>query len=80
MLFHCAGLLVALTPFATVKAGTNRVLHILRQHQGNKQKQKAEIRKVVDKYFDFRKISKEALGPYWNKLTSTRQQEYVKAF
>lgn len=67
-------------PLETVKTGTNKVLHILKEQGGNKQQQRAEIRKIADQYFDFHMMSKRALGPYWKKLTPAKRQQYVKAF
>lgn len=67
-------------PLATVKQGTNQVLHILQEHSSNQQQQETKIRGVVDKYFDFHMMAKQALGPYWNKLKPAKQNDYVKAF
>lgn len=68
------------SPLDTVKTGTNDVLHILQGHSASRQQQRAEIRKIADNYFDFHMMSKQALGPYWNKLAPAKQQAYVKAF
>jgi phospholipid transport system substrate-binding protein len=68
------------TPLDTVKTGTEKVLHILGEHAGNKQKRRAEIRMVVDEYFDFGEIAKRALGPHWQKQPPEKQREYVQAF
>lgn len=73
-------LMASSSPLETVKAGTENVLHILKEQAGNQQKRRAEIRRVVDHYFDFDEMAKRALGPYWNEQPAAKQQEYVQAF
>ncbi|MDY0040478.1 MAG: ABC transporter substrate-binding protein [Desulforhabdus sp.] len=67
-------------PLETVQTGTEKVLTILKQQTGNEQKRRAEIRTVVDQYFDFEEMAKRALGPEWNNQPAARQQDYVRAF
>ncbi len=67
-------------PLETVKTGTEKVLHILKMEVGNTEKRRAEIRKVVDEYFDFDEMAKRALGPSWKEQPPVKQQEYVGAF
>jgi len=78
--FLASQVIAASTPVEAVKAGTEKVLNILKEQPGNKQKQRAEIRKVVDEYFDFDEMAKRALGPHWNEQPPAKQQEYVQAF
>lgn len=67
-------------PLETVQAGTDKVLQILKEQAGSEQKRRAEIRKVVDQYFDFDEMAKRALGPQWNQQSAEKQREYVQAF
>jgi len=67
-------------PLDTVQSGTEKVLTILKQQTGNEQRRRAEIRTVVDQYFDFEEMAKRALGPEWNNQPATKQQDYVGAF
>lgn len=61
--------IAAENPQAVIKAGTDRVLQILRKYPENTQVRREKIRaavdKYVDEYFDFDQIAKYALGPRW---------------
>jgi len=68
------------TPLETVEVGTNKVLQILKAESGNKQKRRADIRTVVNEYFDFDAMARRALGPHWNEESPAKQQEFTELF
>jgi phospholipid transport system substrate-binding protein len=68
------------SPVDVVKTGTEKVLHVLKEHSANRHERREEIRKTVNEYFDFTEMGKRALGPHWKDLSPQKQQEYVQAF
>jgi phospholipid transport system substrate-binding protein len=77
----CASLgMAADNPVAVVKTGTDQVLQLLREYPGNAQVRREKIRAVVDNYFDFDGIAKNALGPHWKQQPNEKQQEFTRDF
>ena len=67
-------------PQDVVKTGTDQVLQILKEYPQDTQTRREQVRAVVDKYFDFKGVSKLALGPPWNKQPPEKQQEFARDF
>jgi phospholipid transport system substrate-binding protein len=78
--FLVSPVIASSTALETIKAGTDRVLQILKQQAGSKQTRRAEIRKVVDEYFDFNEMARRSLGPLWRRQSPEKQQEFTLAF
>lgn len=67
-------------PLATVKAGTKRVLDLLKEYPENSPYLKRKIRAVVDRYFDFQAIAMNALGPWWRQQPPEKLKAFTREF
>jgi len=73
----------AATPKETVKTGVNNILKILTDPAFKakaKDEQIATISKEIDHIFDFKELSKRALGRGWKKMNAEQQKEFVGLF
>jgi len=72
------------TPLATVQTAISKVMTIIDdvslQGEASKTEQVKQIEVIVDKVFDYEKLSRQALGKNWNGITADQQQEFVKLF
>jgi len=69
---------------AALQAPINHVVDILRDPRFEdpvlKQDQQKEIRKYIDKVFDFKGISRLAVGPYWRRFAPEEKARFTKLF
>ncbi|MDR3569456.1 MAG: ABC transporter substrate-binding protein [Syntrophobacteraceae bacterium] len=68
------------SPQAIVQTGTNQVMQLLREYPLNSPTLKPKIRAVVDNYFDFQAIAKNAIGPEWRQQTPEKRKQFTRAF
>ena len=68
------------TPLAVVQTGTNQVIHLLREYPPNSPSLTQKVRAVVDNYFDFHAIAKNALGPEWKQQPPAKRQQFTRDF
>jgi phospholipid transport system substrate-binding protein len=70
---------LAATPTSYVKGILNEVMRIQNDPaQANTRKQ--AIRRIIQRSFDFNQMSADALGPTYNRLSSSQRQEFKKIF
>jgi phospholipid transport system substrate-binding protein len=70
-------------PMEIIKSGTQQVLNIIGCHNGEHiqvKRHRQEILKIVDEYFDFREMSRRALGRPWKGLTPDKQDSFASLF
>ncbi|MCB9480592.1 MAG: ABC transporter substrate-binding protein [Desulfobacteraceae bacterium] len=76
----------ALSPIESIKKPTENIISILKSEKYKnlspelKEEQWNEIWSVVKDSFDFKLISRLALGKYWNSFSSDQQLEFQKLF
>lgn len=74
----------AQTPLQVIRAGTNRVLEMIRPCQPGESisvhKYKNQILDIVNDYFDFKEMAMRTLGPEWRKISPQQQNEFATLF
>ena len=73
----------AATPKETIETGVNKLLATLSDPAFKakaKDEQVAQIGEVIDTIFDFKELSRRALGREWKKMTAEQQKEFVPLF
>lgn len=87
--FLCSFLLMPVTvqagePVTLIKQTINEVIDILKDEELKKQenilKRRAEVRRVIEKRFDFEEMSKRSLALHWKKRTPEERQEFIPLF
>jgi phospholipid transport system substrate-binding protein len=72
----------AQSPQQVIQDGAEKVRKILKKKtkKGSpaERKQKAELKKVVDKFLDYPELSRRSLGPHWKDRTDEEQKEFTK--
>ena len=81
----CLGLwgaqaIAAEDPVAVVKTGTEQIVKILKQNPQDIAARRKQIEAVVDGYFDFDAIARDAVGRQWSSLPPEKQQEFTQEF
>lgn len=71
---------LAATPTEYVKGILNDVMRIQNDPAASEQTRKEAIRGIIRKNFDFEHMSKDSLGPTYNRLGSPQRQEFQKIF
>jgi len=75
---------IALSPMQALQAPINHVIGILTdprfEDSATAQDQQREIRKHVDKIFDFKGISRLAVGRYWKRFTPQERATFTALF
>ncbi|MGH7812975.1 MAG: MlaC/ttg2D family ABC transporter substrate-binding protein [Candidatus Binataceae bacterium] len=74
------GIAAAGGPMATVKSTVDRAMPILRDHQTPLAQRQDALRKIIAANFDFKEMSKSALGRHWWEITPAQQGEFTKTF
>ncbi len=67
-------------PLAVVQTGTNQVIHLLKEYPPNSPSLTHKVRAVVDDYFDFHAIAKNALGPEWKRQPPAKREQFAQDF
>ncbi len=87
--FLCSFLLISVTvqagePESLIKQTINEVIDILKEEELKKQEnilqRRAEVRRVIEKRFDFEEMSKRSLALHWKKRTPEERQEFIPLF
>lgn len=76
--------LAALSPEELVKQTSQRMLNALQQEKGTIKKDPQRVRKLVDEivlpHFDFKLMTRLALGRFWRRASASQQAELVEQF
>jgi phospholipid transport system substrate-binding protein len=71
-------------PKETVEVGINKVFDVLKdpalQADEKRQERREKLSGILNEYFDYREMSKRALGKQWNKLSGNERDEFVPIF
>jgi len=67
-------------PMATVKSTVNQAMPILRDRQTPLAERQDALRKIIAANFDFKAMSRSAMGRHWRDITSAQQDEFTKQF
>ena len=67
-------------PLTVVKTTVNQALTVLRDKQTPTATRQQQLRDIVSATFDFRTMSKSAMGYYWKQITPDQQQEFQNVF
>lgn len=71
-------------PTDSMKTTIDEVLRILRDKElkqpGRSEERRQQLEKVVEARFDYREMSRRALGAPWNSLSDQEKQEFVSLF
>jgi len=70
------------SPKGEVEAVINEVVRIAQTLPGdeNTSKRRAELRQVINPWFDFAEMAKRSLGAEWRNCTAEQQQDFVDVF
>ena len=67
-------------PMTVVETTVNQALTVLRDKQTPTATRQQQLRDIVSATFDFRTMSKSAMGYYWKQITPDQQQEFQNVF
>lgn len=71
-------------PIDEIRGPIDEIIQILRDPQYKNASRKADQRQkiwvIIDKFFDFKEISRRALARFWKKFTPAQQKEFVDVF
>ena len=67
-------------PTERVKSGVDQVVRILEDQAAAAPERRAAIRRVAEGMFDFRELSRRALGRHWPGLSESDREEFVGLF
>jgi len=67
-------------PMTVVKTTVNQALTVLRDKQTPTATRQQKLRDIVSATFDFKTMSKSAMGYYWKQITPDQQQEFQNVF
>jgi phospholipid transport system substrate-binding protein len=68
------------TPMDVVKATVNQALEVLRDHSVPLAERQEKLRGIVSASFDFREMSRSAMGYHWRSLTPDQRKEFTGVF
>jgi phospholipid transport system substrate-binding protein len=63
-----------------VKKTVNQALNVLRDHSTPLAQRQAKLREIVSSTFDFREMSRSAMGYHWRSLSPAQRTEFTKVF
>jgi phospholipid transport system substrate-binding protein len=67
-------------PMDVVKATVNQALDVLRDHSVPLAQRQEKLRAIVSASFDFREMSRSAMGYHWRSLTPDQRHEFTSVF
>ncbi len=71
-------------PTEQIRSAINQGVEVLTNTRLDSKRQKAgaidRLREIVFPLFDFREMAKRSLGPYWRRISSQQQDQFVTAF
>ena len=67
-------------PMTVVRTTVNQALTVLRDKQTPTATRQQKLRDIVSATFDFKTMSKSAMGYYWKQITPDQQQEFQNVF
>jgi phospholipid transport system substrate-binding protein len=68
------------TPMDVVKATVNQALDVLRDHSIPLAQRQEKLRAIVSASFDFREMSRSAMGYHWRSLSADQRKEFTQVF
>jgi phospholipid transport system substrate-binding protein len=67
-------------PMDVVKQTVNQALDVLRDHATPLAQRQDKLREIVSSTFDFREMSRSAMGYHWRTLSPDQRKEFTKVF
>jgi len=67
-------------PTESLQAGLHQVNQVMDAPAGVTDARRVELRRVVDRLFDFREMARRSLGRHWTDRTAQERDEFVAAF
>jgi phospholipid transport system substrate-binding protein len=68
------------TPMTVVQTTVNQALDILRDHSTPLAQRQEKLREIVSASFDFREMSRSAMGYHWRSLAPEQRKEFTHVF
>lgn len=67
-------------PTEVTRRHIEMILEVVRNPAITGQRQREEIRRIVDDFVDWREISRRVLGVHWRRLSPAQRREFTEAF
>ena len=68
------------SPQTVIQTATDQIRKIIGQYPQDPPARRQQIKAIVDGYFDFEAIARNAVGPRWRTLTSEERQTFTQEF